>query len=108
MKVTKLTKQQVIDFINSQPDERPIDFTEPNYSPGDCGCLLVHLNQNVTSNYTDSIHCSFSDASNYEKNWWVKTEVSVDCFLKENSRSLMEGGAGIKNYGELKKLTHLL
>lgn len=29
-------------FVNEQPDERPINFSQARVDDEDCGCLLVH------------------------------------------------------------------
>lgn len=36
-----VTKQQMIDYIFAQPDDRMVDFDE-NYAGQKCGCIMVH------------------------------------------------------------------
>ena len=36
-----VTKQQMIDYIFAQPDERRVNFSQ-NYFHNDCGCVMVH------------------------------------------------------------------
>ncbi len=38
-----LTKQQVIDFINSQPDDRKVEMENNVAQPDSCGCVMIHL-----------------------------------------------------------------
>lgn len=41
-----VTKQELIDFVDAQPDDRPVDFNQ-FYSIEDCGCLMVHFGKEV-------------------------------------------------------------
>jgi hypothetical protein len=42
-----ITKQQMFDFIASQPADRPIVMTQC-YSSDVCGCLAIHYGQTLT------------------------------------------------------------
>lgn len=37
-----ITREQIIEFINNQPDNRKVDMEEAS-NTGRCGCLLIHL-----------------------------------------------------------------
>ncbi len=37
----KVTKQQMINYIFAQPDDRMVNFSE-NLTNQDCGCVMVH------------------------------------------------------------------
>jgi hypothetical protein len=41
----KITKQQMIDFIMAQPDDRPINMRQNEFdvNKDDCGCLMVEF-----------------------------------------------------------------
>lgn len=39
--LTVVTKQDMVDFINSQPDDKEVNFLENTYSD-QCGCVMVH------------------------------------------------------------------
>ncbi len=61
-----LTKQQVIDYINSQPDERPVDMMDFIAVPEDkCGCLLVHI-------FRDKFPACKADIGASTKRVWVR------------------------------------
>lgn len=79
MKTTTYTKQQVIDFINAQPDEKLIDFSDsyvhPSYQAEGQGCLLVHL---IKETYPEEVgrfgaSCAFSWADTYNGGCHIET-----------------------------------
>ena len=41
-----VTKQELIDFVDAQPDDRPVNFQQ-FYSTEDCGCLMIHFGKEV-------------------------------------------------------------
>jgi len=44
---TVVTRQQIIDFVNAQPDERPVDMRECINSEPFCGCVMIHYGREV-------------------------------------------------------------
>ncbi len=57
-----LTKQQVIDFINSQPDDREVNMNQ-NDSEDSCGCLLIHLARQYYPDYKERFSASYTFVS---------------------------------------------
>lgn len=101
MKTTTYTKEQVIDFINAQPDDRAINFGESWIHPEDdtspkCGCLLVHMIQNT---YPEKVKlhgaaCAFAWAESYVGNYKIETP-HINTHLMEEKQ--------ITTYGQLKQ-----
>lgn len=42
MKIPIVTKEEAVEFIMKQPDDRPINFMDPR-DDDRCGCLMVHI-----------------------------------------------------------------
>jgi hypothetical protein len=100
MKTTTYTKEQVIDFINAQPDDRKIDFSEssthPVYDKAECGCLLVHLVQHTYPEEANKygVACEFAYADTYDGSCQIKTpRIEPSDMIDE----------GITTYGQLKQ-----
>ena len=100
MKTTTYTKQQVIDFINAQPDEKGINFSEsyshPIYGSPTCGCLLLQM---IHKAYPEEVgkygaSCSFSWADTYDGGCRIETPV-----INPGSMTAMS----ITTYGQLKQ-----
>lgn len=101
-----VTKQQLLDFVNTQSDDRPIDFNQ-NESFEECGCLMVHYGKEVLCK--SLFTCDNS-------RWWEL--VSKDGLTKANFSKgpiailekdyliffdIVRNSLSIKTYGELKK-----
>ena len=37
-----VTKQEIIDFVFAQPDDRPVNMRESRINKEECGCVMVH------------------------------------------------------------------
>jgi hypothetical protein len=57
-----ITKQQMIDFIMAQPDDRPINMLNPDYYPSSnkCGCLMVEYAKDNFKISDECINVGFS------------------------------------------------
>lgn len=66
----QVTKQQMIDYIFSQPDDRRVNFRE-NWANQDCGCVMVHYGKD---NGFEFVGCG---TMNWE-NWKGKAEAEID------------------------------
>jgi len=55
-----ISKQQLLDFINNQPDDRQVNFSE-NSSRDSCGCLMVHMAKDLGyDNFTCGLNGVYS------------------------------------------------
>ncbi len=109
MKTTiNLSNEQVIEFINKQPDSRPVNFDEPNGND-ECGCLLIHLFKERFPKDTN-VSCAFQNVKSAfnELNIDGNVVVFLDKDQEEKKKTGDECARAIKTYGDLKKLTHLL
>ncbi len=90
-RVTKVTWNEMREFIFSQPDERPLDFRD-NFIDEPCGCPMIHFAKEHLPAVTNVGTFTFRDSSNI-----VATTKGWNCFTIHTTA---------KNYGELKN--HLL
>lgn len=58
----KITKQDFVDYINKQPDNREVNFSE-NDSSHSCGCLMVHYFKDLGFN---NFRCGSSRIVDYD------------------------------------------
>jgi hypothetical protein len=95
MKNKKVTFQKLVDFVNSQPDDRPINFSQNSFHEN-CGCLMVHYGKFVG---VIGERCSFTSVVDYNGEELVKFDEScsnlvTNCVLYYS----------VSNYKELKDL----
>lgn len=88
-----VTKQELIDFVDAQPDDRPIDFQQ-FYSTEDCGCLMIHFGKEVL-NLKGRFYC---DNSRWKGANDTLAYLQGDNFIFYNIVS----NSHVKTYGELK------
>ena len=88
-----VTKQELIDFVDAQPDDRPVNFKQ-FYSTKDCGCLMIHFGKEVL-NLTNQFWC---DNFSWESNCGKIAVIEGDNFIFYNIVS----NSHVKTYGELK------
>jgi hypothetical protein len=86
-------KEDLLNYINSQPDDRPINFSQNNTNDS-CGCLMVHY-------FKDLGYKNFSCGLFTIMDLDTKNGKTV---LDKHAAYLIAKcmGSGIKNYKELK------
>jgi hypothetical protein len=52
-----ITKQELIDYINSQPDDKRVDMRQCSVL-GNCGCVMVQYSKEIL-NITDPFWCGY-------------------------------------------------
>ncbi len=67
----QITKQQMVDFIFSQPDEREVDMVQA-HPEASCGCVMVHYGKE------HNIPFSFCGTSAFSVKELI-TAVLIDC-----------------------------
>lgn len=93
--MSKVTKEDLVNFINRQPDDRPINFKE-NKSSDTCGCLMVHYAKSLGyDNFSCGIFTISSDDDYKSLLTLTRLASSIIC---ENIHS-----DEIKTYKELKE-----
>lgn len=91
-----ITKKQFIDFINNQPDDKLVNFSE-NYSEDSCGCPMVQfMRENQFE--IDKEGCGFSVFSGD-----VRFEDGID-IVEITKRQIFERTT--MDYKELKKIVN--
>lgn len=88
-----ITKQEIIDFIKSQPDDRPVNMRQM-VSTDSCGCFMVHYGKEVLE-IKRPFFCGFQDFFNTH----YSLEESIFDIVKYNTI----GASEFKTYGEFKK-----
>lgn len=68
-----VTEQDMVDFINTQPDDRKVDFDE-NKEWSTCGCLMVHYGKSKGLHF---VSCSINGWLNNKENMVAKFENSL-------------------------------
>ncbi len=97
-----LTKQDVIDFINSQPDERPVDMYNNIAAPDTGGCLLVQLHKHYFPDNKDIIGASYTYVCLHKLEEKRKeSEEALNIDFEVSLLPLISRGA--KSYKELKQ-----
>lgn len=89
------------EFINEQPDERPVDFNEPRARQEDCGCVLIHYGREVLGLRGTLL------AGVYGVRIYNEIEVSETISVPDKLFSNRAVAAGInkpETYGELRAL----
>jgi hypothetical protein len=101
-----VTRQNMLDFIKVQPNDRPINFNEV-YSDQSCGCLMVHYGKHANFDF-DCVSSAF----------WLDTRKRIDnvaaSFEEDESGNLISytdfvppgfisAGKFELTYGELKE-----
>lgn len=83
-----LTKQQVIDFINSQPDGRPVDMNEflQVYS-NDCDCLLIHLHRNYFPANKYPISADTRGGHTIIPDFYIELEKPITVFITASAQA---------------------
>ena len=88
-----VTKQELIDFVDAQPDDRHIDFQQ-FYSTEDCGCLMIHFGKEVL-NIKGRFYCDNSR--------WMGANHALAHLHGENLIFYnIVSNSQVKTYGELK------
>lgn len=88
-----ISKKQIKDFVNKQPDDKPIDFQQ-NFSKDSCGCLMVHIGKEL--GFKD-----FKCGIYYIANDKDETVLNIESNIVENILKLKNLP---NNYKELKNL----
>jgi hypothetical protein len=100
-----VTKQEVIDFIKSQPDDREVDMQQSN-SDYKCGCVMVHYAQDVLNK--KDVSCGYYDFISFFEDG---SGHSVDATLEESIDRIVGKVVWEKEpkttYGRIKELMGL-
>lgn len=101
----KITKQEVIDFIKSQPNDREVNMQGSN-SDHECGCVMVHYGKDVLN--MGNVSCGYYDFISFSEDG---SGHSVDATLEESIDSIVGDSVwrqkGEITYGEVKELMGL-
>lgn len=90
------TRDDLLKFINEQPDDRPVNFREPDCTC-ECGCLLVHFGEEKLG--LEEFECGYSELIDpWARRVLASGGQGVDPLIKQ----LM--GFDPETYGELKQL----
>lgn len=88
MKYSMVTTKEILDFIDGQPDDRPVNLNE-NDSTDECGCVMVHYGKEVLG--LEDFVCGFRRIGDF-----IDLEQLINKIVDFD-------GIRPKNYGELKK-----
>lgn len=94
--MTTVTKKQIIDFINSQPADRPVDMFNPN-SNDRCGCVMVHYGREIL-NIEENFTCGY-----YQ---WKYKSSGASLAILENYCAInviIKNWESFENYGDIQK-----
>lgn len=103
--ITHFSKEQIIDFIKAQPDDRLINFSEPGVRFDEaeprCGCLMVHMMKHTHPDLLWT-SCGYRSADGISpKSGRVVSEFPS---IRATSKEMLS----VKNYGGLKGLVNYL
>jgi len=45
--MTTVTRQQIIDFVRAQPNDRPVNMDENSNNETGCGCVMIHYGREI-------------------------------------------------------------
>lgn len=95
-----LTKQDIIDFINKQPNRRRVNFRQClDVEENQCGCLMVHIYREFFPEYKGAVCAGFICVYGIYGSGIINTpylQVDIDRIV------------AIKNYKQLKQNLHNL
>ncbi len=93
----ELTKEQIKEFIDTQPDNRPVEMGMSWVrNDEDCGCLLVHVYRHFNPEYKGEIQAGYNaHVGLSNKGFSIKTP-NVSHFIEKTSERT--------TYKDLKKL----
>lgn len=99
-----VTKQELVDWINAQPTDRPVNMSE-NYSRYETGCVMVQYGKEVLQE--DDFGCGFfcweKNKPDGDRFAIIERNVDIYCVLSQNL-SVQHQLRGVKTFGEIQKL----
>lgn len=97
----KITEQQIIDYINSQPADKKVDMYEPTSSQ-ECGCVMVHYAKDKIKEFADRpITCGFSNFTSV-----TKKGIKSNRYLERSISAIIPWDEWniIKTYGDIQEI----
>lgn len=99
-----ITFQQLKDFINSQPDDRPVDMCQ-NMNSEECGCVMIHYGRDVLGIPNDYVSAGFSTI--FDKSGESETEFDIEGDIRQLIPNTNYAWyAGIQTYKNLKDIVN--
>ena len=110
-----VTKEQLLEYITKQPNDRPINFVENFFDQtiDKCGCLMVQYARDNFPNPSEYYGCGFSKWELLEKGWDDEYEVNLTGAILADDASITNiflyscpyiSLQSCKTYGEIKQL----
>lgn len=97
-----VTKQEIVDFINGQPQSRPVDMRE-NFFDEPCGCVMVHYGKEMLK--FDKFGCGYKTwhpLDSFEKIAEI-SDSTITGILGDYHRALRQN-ISMNTYGDLQKI----